>query len=105
MESLCVLVVVSLQITRNTESEHLMRVRYVCIEKKEHRANLIVPLHIAEEVKYVPSILVDTGKRTFEGNRDDYNVIKVYLSRGKSLPNMATRLRKLSPQELCSEVR
>ena len=42
--------------------------------------------------------------RRSEGNPDYYNVCKVTVSRGETIPNLAKRLRKLSPQELCSDV-
>ena len=48
--------------------------------------------------------MVYTGVRKSEGNRDYYNVCTVAVSRGESIPNLATKLRKLSPQDLCSEV-
>ena len=47
--------------------------------------------------------MVHTGVRRSEGNRDYYNVCKVTGSRGETLPNLATRLRKLNPDDLCSE--
>ena len=98
--------VLSRQITKNAENGDfgVMRVRYVCSQKKERRVNLVVPLRVAEEAKDLPCVMVYTGVRKSEGNRDYYNVCMVSANRGESIPNLATRLRKLSPEELCSEV-
>ena len=96
----------SRQFTKNADNEDfgVMRVRYVCSKKKKRRVNLVVPLRVAEEAKDLPCVMVYTGVRKSEGNRDYYNVCTVAGSRGESVPNLETRLRKLSPQEMCSEV-
>ena len=105
-ESPCVFEVLLRQITKNTDNGDfgVMSVRYVCSQKKERRVNLVVPLRVAEEVKDLLCVIVYTGVRKSEGNRDYYNVCTVAASRGKSIPNLAKKLRKPRPQELCSEV-
>ena len=47
--------------------------------------------------------MVYTGMRRSDGNQDYYKFCKVTGSRGETLPNLATKLRKLSPQDLCLE--
>ena len=48
--------------------------------------------------------MVYTGMCKSEGNRDYYDVSTVTARRGESIPNLATKLRKLSSEKLCSEV-
>ena len=106
LESHCVLEVLSQQITKNTNNGDFgaMKVRYVCSQKKERMVNLVVPLRVAEDAKDLPCVMVYTGVRKSEGNWDYYNVCTVAASRGESIPNLATKLRKLNPEKLCSEV-
>ena len=106
LESPVVLEVLSRQFAKNADNGDfgVLRVRYVCSQKKERRVNLIVPLRVAEEAKDLPCVMVYTGVRKSEGNRDYYNVCTVTANKGESIPNLATRLRQLSAQELCSEV-
>ena len=66
--------------------------------------NLIILQRIADDVKDVPCVMVYTGVRKSEGNQDYYNVCNVTENRGEALPYLAMRLRKLNPQDLCSEV-
>ena len=106
VESLCVLEVLSRQITKRMDNGEfgVMRVRYVCSQKKEQRVNLVVPLCIANEAKDLPCVMIYTGLLKSEGNRDYCDVCTVTGSRGETIPNLATRLRKLSRQNLCSDV-
>ena len=69
LESPCVLEVLSRQITKNTDNGHfgVMRVRYVCSQKKERRLNLVIPLRVAEEAKDLPCVMVYIGVRKTEG--------------------------------------
>ena len=79
----------------------IMKVRYVCSQKKGRRVD-IVSLRIAENAKDLPCIMVYTGVQKSEGNRDYPNVCTVMANKGETIPNLATRLRQLSPQDLCS---
>ena len=61
LETPCVLEVLSRQINKNTDNGEfsIMRVRYVCSQKKKRKVNL--PLCIAENGKDLPCVMVNTG--------------------------------------------